>query len=71
MLLTLEGKTCKGQNKIREHGAEWRFVRAVQSAQCFDGAAGVLLQSTQDGDLRWIRKHNDPDFRVVECSEVW
>jgi hypothetical protein len=61
-ILTLNGITGKGKNRIREHGKKWRIIDGRHSE------LGILVQSMKDKDLRWIREN--VDYEIVEREFV-
>lgn len=63
-ILILAGTSRKGKNRVREHGARWTVKRREEAVLCLDGAPGILV-TTPDGDWRWIRETDDPDFEIV------
>lgn len=57
-LITVEGKSQKGKNRIREHGRVWK-IRKVWGTH-------LLLESTNgDEYLRWVDGPHDEDFAVT------
>lgn len=52
-------KTKKGKDRIRQHGDEWRVVKAIHRG------TDALLESTKTGYLKWCH----PDFEVINSSQ--
>ena len=50
--MTIEPKSKRAKNRVREHGSEMTFVRRAQ-AQCFGGKWATLLRA-DDGWLGWL-----------------
>lgn len=42
------------KNRIREHGPYFLKLRSSDSAFCFDGAPGILVESEKDGWVGWL-----------------
>ena len=60
MIYHLKGRTKKGKQRIKEHGAKWLVVEKRK------GTFGdVLLRSIKTNDLRWLTK----DFFVERIEE--
>lgn len=68
--ITLRGKSLKGKNRIREHGATWAIVDYSNIAMCFNNQPAWYVRSEATGHERWIRQNDDRDFVIMEaiCS---
>jgi hypothetical protein len=58
--LRLIGVSKRGKQKIKEHGEEYKFIR-LDDVQ-FAPGKHILVESLKDGQRRWIREKDDPDF---------
>lgn len=55
--MILKGKTLKGKNRIKEHGENWKIIKA-------DKINGVLYESKKDKYMIW--DIDDKLFEIVE-----
>jgi len=77
-LLTLEGKSLKGKNRVREHGSKWVVVKLsdkVSVSQPIGDGPFFLVRPVawpddngSDDGARWIASQNDPDFSISKCE---
>lgn len=58
----LVGISAKGKNRIRENGSLWEEHHTTSPLR----SDQILVKSIETGNLRWINKHNDPDFEIKE-----
>lgn len=65
-VITLEGKTRHGKNRIREHGATW----SIEEIKVSPAPSGLLVKSLKSGVKRWIDQPTDGDFDIVAEEEV-
>ena len=64
-VITLQGKTLKGKNKVRENGRAWRIVRIEDNVSCLKNGRGILLRPIKKPrNIRWIKVIDDPDFTI-------
>ena len=57
-IITVKGKSLKGKNRIKEHGDKWVIIRK--------GFRGLLVESEKTKYWRWIDKHEDKDFEILQ-----
>ena len=69
--IKLQGITQKGKNRIREHGNDWWVLAITNSILFSPNQSGPWLFVSPIGcnqnskSARWIKYHNDLDFKVV------
>lgn len=56
IILSVEGVSRKGKNRIVEHGDHWKVV--------LKNDRSVLLESVKTKYWRWMNLNGDPDFKV-------
>lgn len=61
-VLQLEPITKRGRQIIKEHGDLWTVLETRDHLPCFDGRAGLFVQSRASGDTRWIEPDGSPHF---------
>jgi len=61
-IITLEGKTRHGKNRIKEHGATW----SIEEIKVSPAPSGLFVKSLKSGVERWIVQPTDEHFEVVE-----
>ncbi len=68
--IELAGKTRKGKNRVREHGATWVVARVQDSVKVLGGVGGALIHPVGNTvQLRWIEMDGGPDFELIEGGE--
>lgn len=75
IVLTLEGKTSTGKDKIKFWGNKWQLLDERPHTACFKGAPGLLVQSIFESkvgirDLRWIKVKDDENFTVIKKEYI-
>lgn len=65
-IITLEGKTRHGKNRIREHGAIW----SLEEIKVSPAPSALFVKSLKSGVKRWIDQPTDKHFDVVTEAEV-
>lgn len=73
MKITLEGRTNKGRNRIREFGRIWEIKYMRDNLPMDTDKKAVWAFITPYGNShpnasRWIKRFNDPDFEIIEFS---
>lgn len=66
-MIRLKGRTKKGRERIKRDGDWWNTIR-VMKCPCFQMALGLLVESVQTREQRWIQGFVDQDFEIVECK---
>ena len=61
-LFWLDGITQKGKNRVRENGNVWKETHITSPLR----SDQFLIKSSKTGNMRWVRKVNDPDFIIKE-----
>jgi hypothetical protein len=71
-VLTLEGITLKGKNRVREHGFFWRVLRVGDSHSLGGFNHWLLIEPLGDKprDTRWIDPRGDLNFVIKEDREL-
>ena len=64
-VITLEGKTRHGKNRIREHGATW----SIEEIKVSPAPSALFVKSLKSGVKRWIDQPTDEHFDVVAKKE--
>lgn len=59
-VLTLEGITLKGKNRIHKHGKTWRVLRADETTEA------LLIEPLVNHPhyMRWINPQSDEHFKI-------
>ena len=67
--LTLEGKSLKGKQRIKQLGNTWRLIRKFNPS-LINRPWFIVPIDKDDYDVssRWIHPTDDPDFRVVSTN---
>lgn len=68
--LVLNGKTRKGQNRVRELGTQWRLLR-TEATVAFSqdrGPWGLIEPLTNPDKWRWVNLQSDRDFGVTALT---
>lgn len=62
----LEGKTRKGNNRLKEAGGDQFEIADVQERVFFSGIAGpwIRVENGVSKHGRWIHQDNDSDFKI-------
>ena len=58
MRFRLIGLSQKGKNRVRENGEVWVETHTTSPLRGNE----ILLKAEKTGNMRWVRKANDPDF---------
>lgn len=66
-VLTLEGITLKGKNRVREHGKFWRVLKISDDMMPGMVCIEPVPRAT---DMRWINPLSDKHFKVVDDEEM-
>lgn len=60
----LKGISQHGKNRVREHGSDWEVIELHDKVPALGDVRGAFLKAP-DGDLRWVRLHDDPHFEMT------
>ena len=67
IVLTLEGRSKKGKERIKQYGDKWEIVDVLEKRGEYDRTLLRVksLPVTPHSDDRWIRCGHDDDFEIV------
>jgi hypothetical protein len=60
--VSLIGKSQRGKNRVREHGALWAVLKVRDKVSFSDKPGPWMLLSSNDNHLLWLNACNDDDF---------
>lgn len=63
-VITLEGKSKKGKERVKQYGSEW-VIEKEESSKLLVQSVLTNPNMRIERDLRWIMKTDDPNFEIV------
>ena len=75
MLLRLNGKTKKGNNRVTQHGTDWK-IKAIGTPHGGDTLrieslkANFIWQGMPFEDVRVVKINNDPNFDIEILTKL-